>query len=94
MRTLHYPLAIASAYSGFVVYGMGISATIPLLINTEGHYLQEQMGIVGLEQTVFHPVILITTLFTLVSMPFVLALMHPKNPDKVVLIDPKRARDR
>lgn len=89
VRTLHYPLAIASAYSGFVVYGMGISATIPLLINTEGHYLQEQMGIVGLEQTVFHPVILITTLFTLVSMPFVLALMHPKNPDKVVLIDPK-----
>ncbi|SJM62555.1 short-chain fatty acid transporter [Agrococcus casei] len=89
VRTLHYPLAIASAYSGFVVYGMGISATIPLLINTEGHFLQDQMGVVGLDQTVFHPVIILTTVFTLVSMPFVLALMHPKDPKKVILIDPK-----
>lgn len=88
VRTLHYPLAIASAYSGFVVYGMGISGTIPLLMATDGHFLEEQMGVVGLEQTVFHPVILATTVFTLITMPIVLALMHPKDPSKVVLLDP------
>lgn len=88
VKTLHYPLAIAAAYSGFVVYGMGISATIPLLVATEGHFLEEEMGVVGLEQTVFHPVILITTIFTIVTMPFFLALLHPKDPKKVVPLDP------
>ncbi|WP_293699944.1 TIGR00366 family protein [uncultured Agrococcus sp.] len=88
VKTLHYPLAIAAAYSGFVVYGMGISATIPLLVATDGHFLEDQMGVVGLEETVFHPVILITTILTIVTMPFFLALLHPKDPKRVIPLDP------
>lgn len=88
VRTVHYPLVIASAYSGFVVYGMGISATIPLLIASDDHFLVEQMGVVGLEQTVFHPVILATTLVTILTMPIFLAMLHPRDPSKVVLLDP------
>ncbi|HIY66353.1 MAG TPA: TIGR00366 family protein [Candidatus Agrococcus pullicola] len=88
VKTLHYPLAIAAAYSGFVVYGMGISATIPLLVATEGHFLEDQIGVIGLEQTVFHPVILVTTAVTIVTMPFFLALLHPKDPKKIIALDP------
>ncbi|KAM9862903.1 putative short-chain fatty acid transporter [Leucobacter sp. BZR 635] len=88
VRSSHYPLVIASAYAGFVVYGMGISATIPLLVATPGHFLEDQMGIAPLSETIFHPVVLGTTVFILLTLPIFMALLHPKNPDKVVPFDP------
>jgi len=37
VKGVHYPLIIASAFSGFTMYGLGFSATIPVLISTKGH---------------------------------------------------------
>ncbi|MFX8429747.1 TIGR00366 family protein, partial [Acinetobacter baumannii] len=37
VKGVHYPLIIASAYSGFTLYGLGLSASIPLLISTPKH---------------------------------------------------------
>lgn len=34
VKGLHYPLAIAAGYSGFAVFGFGISAPVPLLLAT------------------------------------------------------------
>lgn len=75
---VHYPLIIASAYSGFTFYGLGLSATIPLTIATPGHPLQKSMGVIGLDQTIFSPPMLITTLVLLIVLPFLNAAMHPK----------------
>lgn len=85
---VHYPLIIASAFSGFTMYGLGFSATIPVLISTKGHALESTMGIIPLTETIFSPVILITSLVVLITLPLLNAALHPKAGEKVIEIDP------
>ncbi|MDE2204654.1 MAG: short-chain fatty acid transporter [Burkholderiaceae bacterium] len=78
VRGVHYPLIIASAYSGFTLYGLGLSASIPVLISTKGHPLEAQMGVVPLSQTIFSPAMLLTSLVVLITLPLLNAWLHPK----------------
>jgi short-chain fatty acids transporter len=88
VKGLHYPLVIAAAYSGFALYGIGLSGSVPLLIATEGHFLQEQIGIVPITETIFSPVLLITSLIIVVTLPFFNAWLHPKDPAEVIEAKP------
>lgn len=45
VKGVHYPLIIAAAYSGFTFYGLGLSASIPILISTPGHFLEGKWGL-------------------------------------------------
>ncbi|ANA35339.1 Putative short-chain fatty acid transporter [Ralstonia mannitolilytica] len=78
VRGVHYPLIIASAYSGFTLYGLGLSASIPVLISTKGHPMEAQMGVVPLSQTIFSPAMLLTSLVVLITLPLLNAWLHPK----------------
>jgi len=78
VKGVHYPLIIASAYSGFTLYGLGLSASIPVLISTKGHPMQEQMGVIPLSETIFSPAMLLTSLVVLVTLPLLNAWLHPK----------------
>lgn len=91
VKGLHYPLVIAAAYSGFALYGIGLSGSVPLLIATEGHFLQEQIGIVPITETIFSPVLLITSLIIVVTLPFFNAWLHPKDPAEVIEAKPDAA---
>lgn len=84
IRGVHYPLIIAAAYSGFTLYGLGLSATIPVLISTEGHALQGQMGIIPLTETIFSIPMLVTALVVIITLPLLNASLHPKNENDVV----------
>ncbi|MBN3808331.1 TIGR00366 family protein [Paraburkholderia sp. Ac-20347] len=88
---VHYPLIIASAYSGFTLYGLGLSASIPVLISTKGHPLEAQMGVIPLSETIFSPTMLITSLVTIITLPLLNAWLHPKAGQPVKEID--RARE-
>ncbi|MBD25526.1 MAG: short-chain fatty acid transporter [Candidatus Marinimicrobia bacterium] len=48
---VHYPLLVACAYSGFVIWHQGLSGAIPLAIATPGHFLEPLIGIVPSSQT-------------------------------------------
>lgn len=85
---VHYPLIIASAFSGFTMYGLGFSATIPVLISTKGHAFESKMGIIPLTETIFSPIMLITSLVVLITLPLLNASLHPKAGEKVIQIDP------
>lgn len=87
VRGLHYPLVIAAAYSGFALYGIGLSGSVPLLIATEGHFLQNEIGLIPLSETIFSPVLLITSLVVLITLPLFNAWLHPKNAADIVEID-------
>ena len=50
---LDYPLLVASAYSGFVVWHMGYSGSAPLFVATAGHSLEAQIGVVPVTATIF-----------------------------------------
>ncbi len=91
VKGVHYPLIIASAYTGFTMYGLGLSATIPVLISTKGHSFEKQMGIIPLTETIFSTHILLTALAVLIVLPLINAAMHPKAGEKVTEISPELA---
>ena len=84
--TVDYPLLIASAYSGFVIWHAGLSGSIPLALN--GTYtVGEQTFTASTLETIFHPMNLIMCGVILIAMPFVNYAMHPAQ-DKAVTINP------
>jgi short-chain fatty acids transporter len=88
VKGVHYPLIIASAYSGFTLYGLGLSASIPVLISTKGHPMEAQMGVIPLSETIFSVPMLLTSLVVLITLPLLNAWLHPKPGQKVVEYDP------
>lgn len=87
VRGVHYPLIIAAAYSGFTMYGLGLSASIPVLISTPGHPMEKAMGVIGLGDTIFSLPMLLTALAVIVTLPLVNAMLHPRDPKQVVEIN-------
>jgi short-chain fatty acids transporter len=89
VKGVHYPLIIAAGYSGFALYGSGISGTVPVTIATPGHFLEEQMGTIPLSETIFSLPMLLTTLAILITLPIVNASLHPKKKEDVMEINPE-----
>lgn len=88
VKGVHYPLIIASAYTGFTMYSLGFSATIPVLISTKGHAFEGKMGLIPLSETIFSAPILLTSLAVLIALPLLNATMHPKAGEPVTELDP------
>jgi len=82
-----FRLMVTAAFSGIIITHGGMSASVPLLINTKGHFLEKQIGLVPLSQTIFHPQALFITITLAIVIPLVLILMIPKKED-TVLADP------
>ncbi len=87
-KGLHYPLLVASAYSGFLVWHAGLSASAPLLVNTKGHFLEKTIGLVPVSQTIFSPIGYVPVFVLLVTLPFIMAGMHPKKKEEIIEVDP------
>ena len=87
-----FRLMVTAAFSGIIITHGGMSASVPLLINTKGHFLEKEMGLVPLSQTIFHPQAIFITLTLAIVIPLVLLLMIPKKED-TVLADPSLFTD-
>ncbi len=93
VKGVDYPLLIAAAYSGFLIWHAGMSGSIPLTLATGGASLVTQTAGALTEagiptsQTIFSSYNLIIVAIILVTLPILLALMHPKG-DKVKAVDP------
>jgi short-chain fatty acids transporter len=84
-----YPLLVASAYSGFVIWHGGLSGSVPLTIATSGHFSEAQIGIIPTSDTIFSwfNLVLVAALF--IAVPLLNYLMRPKAEDSVY-IDPAK----
>ena len=89
--TVDYPLLIASAYSGFVIWHAGLSGSIPLDL-VAGKKFGEVLYQAPITDTVFHPMNLIMVGVILFVMPLVNYAMHP-DKDHTVCIDPALLED-
>lgn len=78
---VHYPLAAAAGYAGLLIFGNGLSSSAPLLVNTQDHFLIEEIGLVPVGETILTPYNLITSVVFLLTIPFVLRAMHPGDDD-------------
>lgn len=88
VKDVDYPLLIASAYSGFVIWHAGLSGSIPLQIGAQGG--TEILGVnyyAGTMDTIFHPVNLGMVIVILLLMPLVNYAMHPDAAHTIV-VDP------
>ena len=84
-RQADFPFLIASAYSGFVVWHMGLSGSIPLVIATSKsaqNFIEKMTGaVVPVSQSLFQPFNLIPAILLIVTIPILMALIHPKEDE-------------
>lgn len=92
---LHYPLLVASAYAGFVVWHMGYSSSAALFVATPGHALEEQVGgIIPVSETIFAPWNIATAVVALAAVTALMAFMRPKpGRDEIVEISDAAIED-
>lgn len=76
---IHYPLVVAGTYAGFLVWHAGYGGAIPQLIATPGHFLEEQMGVIPVAETIFAPVTLMIFLALAIVIPITVVLMRPRS---------------
>ena len=88
VRDVDYPLLIASAYSGFVIWHAGLSGSIPLKMGAEaGETILDVNYFASTSDTIFHPVNLGMCLIILITMPLINWAMHP-DTEHTILVDP------
>ena len=66
-----YRLLVASAYSGFIIWHGGLSASIPLLIATDDHFLFDAIGSIPVAETIFGTANLFIVIVILLTLPLV-----------------------
>lgn len=89
-KGIHYPILIAAAYSGNIVRGP--SSSIPLVIATDGHFLQDIIGIVPVSQTLYSSWNIIITVILFVLIPLLFMKMTPKDGEQIIEVDLDRIR--
>jgi short-chain fatty acids transporter len=84
---LHFPLLVASAYAGFVVWHMGYSSSAALFVATPGHALEAATGIIPVTETIFAPWNLAIAGLTALTVAGVCASLAPREEAPVELTD-------
>ena len=90
---IHYPLLVASAYAGFVIWHMGYSSSAGLFVATAGHSLEAEIGIIPITETVFTLHNGLLALITLAVICMVCPLMRPHERE-LLEIDPALLEER
>jgi short-chain fatty acids transporter len=82
---LHYPLLVACAYSGYVIWHMGYSGSGPLAAATPGSFLEDlEFGLVPVTQTTFSTWNITAAVVTLAAVTAAMVLLKPKDDDPMV----------
>jgi short-chain fatty acids transporter len=82
---VHFPLLVACGYGGSMVGMQGLSASIPLVLNTPGHFLEAEIGQIGLDQTIFSWWSLSIVAAIMIILPQVLRRLAPDDEHVIEL---------
>ncbi|MEM7097299.1 MAG: TIGR00366 family protein [Pseudomonadota bacterium] len=81
---VHYPLLGGAAFSGFVVWHMGYTATAPLMVATPGNALESLIGaVIPVTQTILHPQNLLTIAGTLALLMWLAPRLEPQSVEPI-----------
>lgn len=83
-KMIHYPIIIAAAYSGNIARGP--SSSIPLAVATEGHVMQDLIGIIPVGQTLYAGYNIIITIALLILIPILFKFMMPSEKDSIEFV--------
>ncbi len=80
---IHYALLGTGAYTSMLLWHAGLTASAPLLMNTEKNFVSEVLGLKGakvpLTETIFAPYNLVACAVLLLIVPPLVVAMHPKE---------------
>ena len=85
---IHYPLLVACAYSGYVIWHMGYSSSAALFVSSANHSLIDDIGIIPVTSTIFSGFNIILALSTLIIITLINPLMRPTDKSEIKEIDP------
>lgn len=90
IKGIHYPLLIASAYSGFIVWHVGFSGSIPLKVAGADNIMQEfgDGAVIPVTDTIFLWKNILLIIVFLITIPLINKLMIPKNKAEIIEADP------
>ncbi|MCL4516809.1 MAG: TIGR00366 family protein [Firmicutes bacterium] len=84
VRGVDYRLLVAAAYLGLgTTWHAGLSASAPLLVATPKHFLEAQIGIIPVTQTIFNPFNMLMVLAVIVVLSIITPLMSPRKSETV-----------
>jgi len=87
-QKVDYRLLVAAAYLGMgCTWHSGLSASAPLLVATPGHFLEKEIGLIPLSQTIFTSFNLLLTGFIFLFLCFFVPQLHPKE-EETITADP------
>ena len=87
---VHYPLIVASAYSGYVIWHMGYSSSAALFVASENHSLIDKIAILPVTETIFSSFNIFMALTTLLTITILAPLMRPKDSKNIIEVDTKK----
>ncbi len=85
---IHYPLLVACAYSGYVIWHMGYSSSAALFVSSANHSLIDDIGIIPVTSTIFSTFNIILAFTTLIIITLINPLMRPIDKSEIKEIDP------
>ncbi|MEL0124227.1 MAG: TIGR00366 family protein, partial [Alphaproteobacteria bacterium] len=87
---VHYPLIVASAYSGYVIWHMGYSSSAALFVASENHSLIQEIGIIPVTDTIFSSFNIFMALVTLLTITILAPLMRTKDSKTIIEVNAKK----
>ncbi|GAB3184165.1 short-chain fatty acid transporter [Nesterenkonia halophila] len=85
---VHFPMLVASGFSGFVVWHMGYSASGPLTAATPDSFVADVLGgPLAITETVFSGWNMVAAAVTIIVVAGTLTLIAPRDPQQVVALD-------
>lgn len=84
---VHYPLLGAAGYLGLAVWHGGLSGSAPLIVATKNHFLEKELGIIPVTDTLFTPLNIVVAICLLIFLPILVKMLSPRKPEDMVTVD-------
>jgi short-chain fatty acids transporter len=78
-----FPFLLATTASAQAIWQFGLSASAPLLMNTPGHFLEKQTGLMPLSSTIWAPATLVFIATFLLALLVAARFLHPSRPQSL-----------
>lgn len=76
---INYPIIGAAGYSGLMVWHGGISGSAPIKIAEQGHFMQEKIGVISQDATIFSSMNLTISFVLLIALPILMYFLGKKS---------------
>ena len=77
---IDFPFLLATTFAAGSIWQFGLSASAPLLMNTPGHFLEKQIGLLPLSTTIWAPATVVFIVAFFLAILVAARFLHPRRP--------------